>query len=122
MRDKMQKKAQSKINKNIRALNKNLKEDDLWRGRFYVRQVAASWSKFDDGSGGILDARVEIRDLKTGMYKSFIIDNYDIGWHLWTNVNDFIVEDSHVWDNIAKVTQDKTNWDKVKWIPKKEIY
>lgn len=122
MRDKMQKKAQSKINKNMRALNKNLKEDTLWRGRFYVRQISARWNKFDDGSGGLLEAWVEIRDLKTGMYKGFWMDNYDLGWNLWTNVNDFIVEDSHVWDDISEVAQDKTNWDKVKWIPKKKIY
>ncbi len=118
----MQKKAQSKINKNMRALNKNLKEDTLWRGRFYVRQISARWNKFDDGSGGLLEAWVEIRDLKTGMYKGFWMDNYDLGWNLWTNVNDFIVEDSHVWDDISEVAQDKTNWDKVKWIPKKKIY
>ena len=34
MKDKQRKKAQRKINKLVRALNQNIREDNLWRGRF----------------------------------------------------------------------------------------
>lgn len=122
MRDKQRKKAQSKINHNVRAMNKNLQNDDLWRGRFYVHQTDAYWDRFEDGSGGELRVWLEIRDKKTGLYHGFMIDNYDRGWHLWEKVNDFIVSKSSVWDNIDAVKNDKTKWEKVKWIPKREIF
>ena len=102
-------------------MNKNLREDELWRGRFYVRQMQAFWERFDDGSGGIFVARLQIRDLKTGTYWNFSVDNYDSGYKLWDKVNKFIVEDSGVWKNIDEVKSDKTNWSKVKWNPVKEV-
>ena len=64
---------------------------------------------------------LEIRDLKTGLYQDFIIDNYDRGWKLFEKVNKFIGEDSGVWNNIQEVKNDKTDWTKVKWIPKKKV-
>ena len=35
--------------------------------------------------------------------------------------NKFIVDFSGVWDNIDEVKNDKTDWSKVKWIPKERI-
>ena len=123
MRDKQRRKAQSKINKSVRILNKNIAEDYLWRGRFYVRQIDAHWERFDDGSGGILTVWLEIRDKKTGLYMGFSLDNYDNrGWKLWEAGNKFIAEYSGVWKNIDAVKTDKTDWSKVEWVPKKEIY
>ena len=122
MRDKQRKKAQAKINKSVRLMNKNIQNDSLWRGRFYVRQTDANWERFEDGSGGLLNVWLEVRDLKTGVFWGFRIDNYDRGWHLWEHVNKFIAEYSGVWDNIDEVKADKTNWSKVKWIPKQELF
>ena len=122
MRDRQRKKAQSKINKKVRLMNKNLLSDNLWRGRFFVQQVDANWDRFSDGSGGILSVWLEIRDKKTGLYMGFRIDNYDRGWHLWENVNKFIAEFSGVWDDIAAVKADRTDWTKVEWKPVKELY
>lgn len=122
MRDKQRKKAQSKINHMIKDLNENIRHDSLWRGRFYLHQTDATWWRFEDGSGGILKTWIEIRDKKTGIYYGFSIDNYDRGWHLWSAANDFICEKSGVWDNIDEVRNDKTNWNKVKWFPVKEVY
>ena len=121
MKNKQRKCEQRKINKYVQTLNKNILKDNLWRGRFIVRQTNAYWEAFDDGSGGVLTVVLEIRDLKTGLYQDFIIDNYDRGWKLFEKVNKFIVEDSGVWDNIQEVKDDKTDWTKVKWIPKKRI-
>ena len=122
MRDKQRKKAQKKINKSVHTLNKNIKNDSLWRGRFVVHQLKSFWWRFEDGSGGELQALLEIRDLKTGLHMSFFVNNYDINWKLWENGNKFIAEYSGVWNNIDAVKNDKTDWSKVKWIPKKEIY
>lgn len=121
MKNKERKKAQRKINKLVRALNTNVREDNLWRGRFIVHQIQDFWEAFDDGSGGVLTVVLEIRDLKTGLYQDFIIDNYDRSWKLFEKVNKFISEDSGVWNNIQEVKDDKTDWTKVKWIPKKKI-
>lgn len=122
MKDKQRKKAQRKINKNLRRLNNAILADNLWRGRFVFRQTNAYWSRFDDGSGGILTAVVEARDLKTGLFWEFIIDNYDMGWRLFEKANTFIVEYSEVWNNISLVKNDTTNWKKVKWIPKTKLF
>ena len=121
MKNKMRKKEQRKINRYVRMLNKNILNDNFWRGRFIVRQIQDFWEAFDDGSGGVLTVVLEIRDLKTGLYQDFIIDNYDRGWKLFEKVNKFISEDSGVWNNIQEVKDDKTDWTKVKWIPKKKI-
>lgn len=122
MRDKQRKKAQTKINKSVRKLNRNIANDNLWRGRFVIRQIDSRWEHFEDGSGGELLAWVEIRDLKTGLYMGFCVDNYNPGWKLWENSNKFIVEYSGVWNNIDEVKNDKTDWSKVKWVPRLKLF
>jgi len=119
---KIRKKAQKKINKCVRALNKSLLNDNLWRGRFYAHQVDANWEEFQDGSGGELRCWIEMRDKKTGLYRGFVVDNYNISWKLFMAGNAFITEDSKVWEDINAVKNDKTDWTKVKWVPKKGIY
>ena len=114
MRDKQRKRAQKKINKSVRTLNKNIKNDSLWRGRFVVRQLKSFWWRFEDGSGGELHALLEIRDLKTCLHMSFFVNNYNTSWKLWENGNKFIAEYSGVWNNIDEVKDDKTDWSKVK--------
>jgi len=121
MKNKIRKHEQRKINHYVRMLNKNILNDNLWRGRFIVRQIQDFWEAFDDGSGGVLTVVLEIRDLKTGVYQGFFIDNFDKGWKLFEKVNKFIVEYSGVWNNIQEVKDDKTDWTKVKWIPKKRL-
>ena len=122
MKDKQRKKAQRLINKHIRALNKNIQNDNLWRGSFVFRQNDANWERFEDGSGGILNVWIEARDLKTGIFWGFRIDNYGTSWHLWEHGNKFIAEYSDVWKDIDAVKNDKTDWSKVKWVPKYELF
>ena len=119
---KDRKKAQKKINKKVHAMNKNLLTDNLWHGRFYVHQTDANWKRFEDGSGGCLNVWLEIRDKKTGLYKGFCFDNYNSGWKLWSAVNDFICQDSDVWENIDLVKADKTDWTQIKFIPKRKVW
>ena len=90
MKNKLRKKAQRTINKYVHALNKNIQKDNLWRGRFVFRQTDSYWEEFEDRSGGILKVVIEARDLKTGKFWEFAMDNYDRGWHLFENANKFI--------------------------------
>lgn len=103
MRDKHQKKLQKRINKAIKAMNQNIYNDNLWMGRFYAHQVRADYTKFEDGSGGILSAWLELVDRKTNQTKLVRIDNFGecifLDWDIWKEMNDFITEDCAVWRN-----------------------
>ena len=121
MKNKLRKKAQRTINKYVRNLNKSIQKDNLWRGRFVFRQTDSYWKEFEDRSGGILKVVIEARDLKTERFWCFVMDNYDRGWYLFEKANKFIVDFSGVWDDINLVKNDKTDWSKVKWVPKERV-
>lgn len=116
-RRKMRKKAQRVINKNIRLLNKGIESDDLWRGRFIMRQIDARWSPFDDGSGGQLFTTIMMVDKRTGQTKRVWLDNYDSPWNYFSAINDFIVKDCAVWEKEGRdfLYSDKTDYTKVAW-------
>lgn len=91
------KKVQRKINSYVRAMNKNIADDEKWRGRFVVRQVGSpQWTEFDDHSGGQLFVRLRMTDTKTGYTRDWRADNYDIcmfhGYKLWEVVNQFVCD------------------------------
>lgn len=108
MKDKMRKQYQREFNKRIRALNKNITEDNLWRGRFVFLQKDAHWWKFSDNSGGELIVFVRGYDKKTGYYKDFRIEFApwlsSAGYKLWEMANKFIAEDSGVWNEEPRIS------------------
>lgn len=114
-RRKMRKKAQHTINKNIRAINKSIENDNLWRGRFVMRQVDARWSPFDDGSGGELLATILMIDKRTGHTKTTYLDNYNNSWRYFVAMNNFIVDDCAVWEKEGRdfLYSDKTDYTKI---------
>lgn len=114
-RRKMRKKAQHTINKNIRAINRNIEEDNSWRGRFVMRQVNARWSPFDDGSGGELLATILMIDKRTGYTKTTYLDNYNNSWRYFVAMNNFIVDDCAVWEKEGRdfLYSDKTDYTKI---------
>ena len=58
-----QKRHQRAINRLVRDLNKNLEQDDLWLGRFVVRQIESpQWIRYEDGSGAELYVTLELVD------------------------------------------------------------
>lgn len=114
MKDKMRKKTQRYINKCVHALNKNIADDYLWRGRFVARQTDAVWEKFEDSSGGTLGVEIMLRDKKTNQTRYIVVDNYDITWKLWHFMNDFIMTDCEVWSDREAVYSDKTDYRKVR--------
>lgn len=97
------KKHQRRMNKYVREINKNIANDDLWRGRFVIRQKDnPGFYIYDDKSGAVMPhVHLVITDLKTGeRYDKWDSDN---GWchfngaHIWEFANKAITEIFGVW-------------------------
>lgn len=85
-----------RINKLIREMNKQIKEDNLWQGRFTCKLVGCpQWVKYTDGSGGRLYCRCEFEDSQTGFRKtSMWVSTNDLSMginNIWMLMNDFII-------------------------------
>ena len=97
------KKHQRMVNRYVRAINKSIYNDDLWRGRFVVRQVdSPTFYLYEDGSGGSLEhVHLVITDRLTGRQANAW--NSANGWchfngsSLWRFVNDSIIDVFDVW-------------------------
>lgn len=87
------------LNAICRNMNTSIRNDDLWRGRFVVEQVATYMEWFNDKSGGLLHCILRFRDKKTGITKIWYTDCLDVNWRMFYQMNNFIVEDCAVWDN-----------------------
>ena len=98
------KKHQRKMNRYVRAMNQNIAKDNLWRGRFIVREVGSpNFYIYPDKSGAELDnVCLTVIDLKTGQQVSKCRSANEwcsyYGDNLWRFVNDAIVEDFDVWN------------------------
>lgn len=99
------KKHQRRMNKYVRAMNKNIANDDLWRGRFITRQVGSpTFYVYEDKSGAELEnVHLVIIDLTDG-HEVHAWDSGN-GWchwgggHIWRFANYAITECFDVWHN-----------------------
>ena len=119
MRNKMRKQYQRALNHDIKNLNKNIAQDNLWRGRFYFFQKAAFWEEFPDHSGGLLRVYVRGYDKATGYYRDYILDYAPFlksnQYHIWKIGNDFITEGVKVWnENPIPSVETAKDWTGVK--------
>lgn len=93
------KKHQRAMNKLMRQINKNIENDNLWLGRFYVRQAGAQWYTYEHSAE--LWVVLQFVDKATGfIYETAGTVNhwkFGNGSHLWLAMNDFIVEKVEVW-------------------------
>ena len=98
------KKHQRRMNKYVRGINKNIYNDNLWRGRFVVRQVGSPYFyTYEDGSGASLE---RIHLVITDRLNGRTIDGWNSvngwchwnGYRLWRWVNDAIIEGFDVWN------------------------
>lgn len=116
--DKTRKNYQRKLNKKIRNINKSLREDTLWKGRFEVKQVDAHWERFTDNSGGVIYAIIRLVDKKDGYYKDCIIEYAPwltcFSWELNSRINKFIVNDCKVWDENPKPSENSDDYRNIK--------
>lgn len=111
MMNRMINKYQKSFTKILRNTNKSLKEDELWKGRFYILQRGRHWIEFPDQSGGTLIINLRIYDRKTGIYWDYIFDYapyYATTWYRlnFDLLNDFIINKVDVWKEKPKPTLD----------------
>ena len=94
---KNRKRHQRAINKIMREINRNIEQDDLWKGRFYVRQTVAQWYIYPDNSGAELIVWLRFYDKFTGVTKAYVGTSNELrmwnGSRMWLLMNNFIVED-----------------------------
>ena len=102
MTTKNRKKQQRAMNKAIREMNNSIKNDSLWLGRFYARQLDGWLEEYEDRSGANLYVRFRFYDRKTGITRDTSYDSANC-WrcfsHLFFEMNDFIVNTVKVWEN-----------------------
>lgn len=116
---KLRKKYQRKLNKLIKLMNENIKNDSLWRGRFYARQIQYFWYPFEDNSSGVLTAIIRFYDKKTGKTQDIPIEYFGHGYfvpdHVWRAMNDFIVDYCNVWqtEDRDSLYNDTTDYSKI---------
>ncbi len=109
------KKDYRRANKALRALNKNITEDFLWRGRFVVRLIRRDTFKYSDNSGYWYRYFVRFIDKKDGVYKDAVFNQYQMErGHLFWEMNDFIVKYSSAWkDDNNPYKEEKIDYTKV---------
>lgn len=105
------KKHQRAMNKLVRAMNKNIKEDNLWQGRFYMHQVESpQFHIYEDKSGAELWVCLECVDRKTGRtHRKWESVNHWChfhGYEVWHYMNWFIVEYIEVWSEKPRPGQE----------------
>ena len=99
------KKHQRAMNRLVRSFNKALEQDDLWCGRFVIRQVySPQWHEYDDGSGAEYFVHLKFIDRCTGQYY-IAADQVNYwrglranGYKLWEKINWLITEHWNIWD------------------------
>ncbi len=94
---------QRAINRVVRALNRNVYNDDVWRGRFVMRQTGSpQMYRFEDGSGSIL-MRVTLVCLDKLTGNTYTETRSDQDWlfgngsKVWQMMNTAIIEKFDVW-------------------------
>ena len=102
---KSKKRHQRAMNRLVRSFNKALEQDDLWCGRFVIRQVyAPQWYRYEDGSGAEYFVHLKFIDRCTGRYY-IAADQVNCwrglcanGYKLWEKINWLITEHWDIWD------------------------
>lgn len=112
MKNKELKKIQHYVNYHVKRANNNILNDNLWNGRFLVKQVERIDRRYEDCSGYYCNFYFEFVDLKTGQKGEFFdwhIHNDSIFFpaHLFEALNNFIVNDCKVWE-LDNPRKDKT--------------
>ena len=105
------KKIQRHVNKIIRDLNKNIYDDDLWKARFYARQVDRRVFLSDDQSWLYVDFYIKFIDKETGReyYHWFRKEDfYGSAYRVWEQMNDFIAVRCRVWETQPRLTRETT--------------
>lgn len=107
------KKVQRQVNKVFRHMNRLIENDDLWRGRFVVRQKRSEWRNYCGTREYFLYITYEFVDKKTGQTSQphHEID-FTLDHHIAIQMNKFIINECKVWEK-ENPYEDKTDYRKV---------
>lgn len=127
----MRKKYHRKLMRLIHEVNRSIRNDPLFLGRFEIGLRNESWECFDDNSGGILYCTIRAFDKETRQYRDYFLQYAPyfstIRWKVYSDImNDFIVERSDFWKERPKHTiynakdyrNRKVDWDQVYKAPR----
>ena len=107
------KKVQRQVNKIFRQMNRIIENDDLWRGRFVVRQKHTEWVNYYGSREYFLYVTYEFIDKKTGKVSRPYHDvDFAIDRRIGIYMNTFIINDCKVWEK-GNPYEDKTDYRKV---------
>ena len=105
------------MNRLVRSCNKALEEDDLWHGRFCIKQVESpQWHVYEDKSGAEYFVHLKFIDKCTGRYwiQAETVNHwrgsFGNGWRIWDKMNWFIVEHCSVWDEPLAKARNYDAW------------
>lgn len=110
---------QRAFNKVVRKINKNIEKDNLWRGRFVIRQDSSQWFAFPGEKDYQLHVVLKFIDKKTkkSKYYSNFAFHYTL-WHganLFWDMNNFIVDYCDAWsEGLEGLKNDKIDYAKIK--------
>ena len=111
------KRYQREINRLIRKTNKSIEKDDLWNGRFYIKQIESpQWYIHEDKSGAEYFVHLKFIDKCTGRYwvQADTVNHwrgsFGNGWLIWSKMNWFIVKYLDVWSEPLAKTRNYDAW------------
>lgn len=111
------KRHQREINRLVREANKSIEKDDLWHGRFCIKQVESpQWHVYEDKSGAEYFVHLKFIDKCTGRYwiQAETVNHwrgsFGNGWRIWDKMNWFIVEHCSVWDEPLAKARNYDAW------------
>ena len=114
---KNKKRHQREINRLVRETNKSIEKDDLWHGRFCIKQVESpQWHVYEDKSGAEYFVHLKFIDKCTGRYwtQAETVNHwrgsFGNGWRIWDKMNWFIVEHCSVWDEPLAKARNYDAW------------
>ena len=105
------KKIQRRVNKIIRELNKDIYNDELWKARFYARQIDRRCVLSEDKSWLYVDFYIEFMEKETGRrYQQWFCKEDFLGsaFRVWEAMNDFIAVRCRVWEADPRPTRATT--------------
>ena len=111
------KRHQREINRLVREANKSIEKDDLWYGRFCIKQIESpQWHVYEDKSGAEYFVHLKFIDKCTGRYwiQAETVNHwrgsFGNGWRIWDKMNWFIVEHCSVWDEPLAKARNYDAW------------
>lgn len=98
------KRHQRRMNKIMRDFNLAIENDELWRGRYVVRQIASQWYSYEDKSGNELYTVIEFKDRMTGetWRQGNTVNHFAFGSRFFWLGNHFITERTSTWETNPK--------------------